>query len=109
MDMRAEQSDEPYDPDYAPSSVVYIQSEATNMLLVAIVLNSALWCIGIFGAGIVWNHPIASMLAILTVGTCYVAPVMQVQFPHRRDVAAVFAYLSILFGVLAFGYLFVRS
>lgn len=72
-----------------------------NLVLIAGIINSALYLTSVFIAGIVTNNPTAWRLAIATYGICYLAALVQVTVPTYRTTAIILVILSIAFGAAA--------
>lgn len=72
-----------------------------NLLIVAIIVNSALYIGMVFTAGLVTHNETAYILAIVTAGLCYVAPLVQVSWPGHRAIETVLVLISIASGLVA--------
>lgn len=78
-----------------------------TLFVVGLLINSALYCAGVFVAGIVTGNLVAAYLAIATVGVCYLSYLWQVttappwrwHYPVARGLIG----SSILSGLLAGG------
>lgn len=83
----------------ARSSETYVT--ARNWLYIAILLNSALYLVGVFTAGIVTGNHVAWQVALITSAICYISPTMQLALPEHRAANFVLAVLSVALGVAA--------
>lgn len=72
-----------------------------NLLIVAIIVNSALYIAMVFTAGLVTHNAVAYMIAIMTAGVCYLSYSAQVIWPKQNFVSLVTVLASIVLGVLA--------
>lgn len=72
-----------------------------SLILIAGIINSALYLIGVFVAGLLTNHPRAWALALITAGLCYLSALVQITFPSWRAIASALVLWSIICGVLA--------
>jgi hypothetical protein len=72
-----------------------------RLLVVALLLNSALYLSGAFIAGIVLGNRIAWLCALTSAGLCYIGPMFQLAAPAQRTYALAIVVLSIVFGVAA--------
>lgn len=88
-----------FDPSVARSRETYVTGR--DWLYVAILLNASLYLVGVFVAGIVIGNHTAWALALVTVGVCYIAPMMQLALPEQRAANLVFVALSIALGIAA--------
>ncbi len=77
-------------------------------LLVAVILNSALYCAGVIAAGLMWESHLAVILALGTIGLAYLSATIQsIPDPLREvldpsgTVAVVLVLASIATGVAA--------
>lgn len=94
-----------FDPDFTPGNVIYRPNETDDRrwLMLAVILNSALYLAAIFVAGLLTDHVIAWRLAIITFGTCYLAPLVQITStgPLARIIATAIVAWSIVLGLAA--------
>lgn len=72
-----------------------------RFLYIAIILNSALYLVGVFIAGLVTNHPEAWRLALTALGVCYISPSVQIAFPKAMALNIGIVSLSIVLAVCA--------
>lgn len=72
-----------------------------RFLYVAIILNSALYLVGVFIAGLVTNHPEAWRLALTALGVCYISPSVQIALPKAMVLNIGIVALSIVLAVCA--------
>lgn len=72
-----------------------------RLLSIAAILNSALVLTAIFVAGLHLGNALAWKLAVCTMALAYIGPMVQLQFPTQRLLAAVLTGGSIIFGGIA--------
>ena len=70
-----------------------------RLLVVGIYINSALYLIGVFVAGLVTDHPTAWRMALVTAGVCYFAYFAQVW--GKRHAATAATLVSVAAGIVA--------
>jgi uncharacterized protein (DUF486 family) len=72
-----------------------------RLLIIALLINSALYLTGAFIAGLMLGNRIAWLCALTSAGLCYIGPMFQLAAPAQRTYALVIVVLSIVFGVAA--------
>lgn len=88
-----------FEQSVARSRETYVTGR--DWLYIAILLNSALYLAGVFIAGIVTSHHVAWQMALITMGVCYISPMMQLALPEQRAANFIFILLSIALGIAA--------
>lgn len=83
-------------------------SEDQKFLALGIYINSALFIIGVFVAGLVLNVPLAWKGAILTAGISYLAYVAQVTMASYFTVSVLLVVASVVSGILSAATLILR-
>ena len=76
-------------------------SPVSQPLYDAVILNSALYNVGVFVAGLYLAHIQAVIGALVTVAICYLTALVQISFPQYRTAATVLVAASIISGILA--------
>ena len=92
--------------DYDPSRPTAPQfSEAQRFVMISTIINSALYCLCIVIAGVIWGNSLAVLLAIATLGVSYLCTTVQTVFdlnaPLVRLLVLVLLAISIATGVSA--------
>ena len=64
-------------------------------------INSALYIVGVFVAGLVWDHHAAVIGSLVTAALCYLAALVQLSVPTDRQTATLLVGLSIFAGALS--------
>jgi hypothetical protein len=64
-------------------------------------INSALYIVGVFVAGMVWDHHVAVIGSVITAALCYLAALVQLSVPEARLSATILVALSIAAGFVA--------
>lgn len=72
-----------------------------NFVALSALINSALYIILVFAAGIYIHNGIAVLGAIITAGLCYLCAMAQLNFPQYPKVAQILIMLSIVSGIVA--------
>lgn len=72
-----------------------------TIVAVAMILASALYLSGVFTAGLMLGNRTAWLLALATMGICYLTALVQLAAPNARTVALALTAWSILLGFIA--------
>lgn len=75
--------------------------DAAPYLLVAVIITSALYLSGVFIAGLVTDHRLAWLLALATMGICYLSAMVQLAAPTWRMSALLIVGASVVCGIWA--------
>lgn len=75
-------------------------SSDRTLLIIALILNAALYTGGVLVTALVWNRPTAAILALVTFALCYISPLVQMMSPPLVVSAGV-VFASIVAGAWA--------
>ncbi len=81
-----------------PGYVSYVQP-VSHWLYVAAILNSALYLVGVFLAGVATGNKLAWSLALVTMGLCYFAPVLQIAWPRPTGAQSILLAAVVLWSL----------
>jgi hypothetical protein len=77
-------------------------TEDQRLLVIGAYINSALYCAGVFVAGILLSHPLAWQLALATVGVTFLSYFAQLAAQYLQPwVLVAFVLITILLGIAA--------
>ncbi len=91
-----------FDPSLArQADQVAADAETRRFLTIALLINSALFLIAAFVAGLMLGNRVAWGAALLSCGLSYLAPMWQLIMPGERWAAMGLVMLSVMFGTIA--------